>query len=116
MFSDLKIQLDCSANFRRSRGNETLPLPNYVGAIGGQISKFFDLSVRPENLDEIQPFMATQSEVKSKIVLRQVTASTQNLVDLDEVSGRRSHSRIQSEAIALHAFQLEADPVIGRAA
>ena len=56
--------------------------------------------------------MASQAEVNAQIVLGKITAAAKHLAGLHEISGSGLHARVQGEAIALHTFQLEADPVV----
>src|SRR6202795_5251445 len=59
--------------------------------------------------------MFAQPEVNAQIVLRKVTSATQNLAQLQQLSGGGPDARIQSQPIALDAFQLKADPMVLRA-
>ena len=50
----------------------------------------------------------------AKIVLREITAAAEHFAQLHQIAGCDSDACIQSQAIALDSFQLEADPVVLR--
>src|SRR5947207_11402722 len=57
-------------------------LHNRVNTVGGHVLERFDRAVRPANLDGFHFFRRAQAKVEAQIVLREITSSAVDLVEL----------------------------------
>ena len=51
--------------------------------------------------------------MEAEVVLREIAAAANDFAELGQVAGGHANAGVQGEAIAAHAFELKADPVVG---
>src|SRR5580700_7202482 len=101
---------------RRCGTDHARSLPHRVKAVGSEIFQGLLCAIGPENSGCIDPLMVREAAMQAEIALRQVAAAADDFTELRQVAGGNAHAGIESESIAVHAFQLKADPVVERAA
>src|ERR1700688_623147 len=80
--------------------------------VGERIAENFSLSGRPEDFQLAYLRVGSQAKVNSQVILGEIAATAEHFTFLHQVSSKTFDSRVEGQAVALHSFQFEADPVI----
>src|SRR5271168_4396635 len=56
--------------------------------------------------------MAGQAKVDPQVILREIASAAANLVQLHQVAGGGTETRVEGEQVAFCSFKFEADPMI----
>ena len=96
--------------------DNSLPFAHDVKPVGYQSRELLLLAVGPNDFGFIKSLVTAQAEVEAKVALREITSAANQFAELNQISRRRTHARIQRQPIASDPLQLKTDPMIGLAA
>src|SRR5437660_5145611 len=110
-----KAEWDLTGTIRSStyRGRQVFgiadprALHDVVNTVGGHVLERFDCTVGPANLDGFHLFRRAQAKVKAQIVLREITSSAADFIELFDARRANRHARADRRPIALGADELE---------
>src|ERR1700722_17811900 len=80
--------------------------------IDRKVWESLDGPVGPDDLSLVDAVVCSQAEMETQIMLREVTSTAANFIQLHEFASCEPHARVQSEPIRLSAFELKTHPVV----
>ena len=92
--------------------DDALPFFHNDELIGSQVSKRIDLTTRPADRKALYPLIFAQSEMNPQIVLRVITTTAADLIDLSPVLSNALDPRPNAVSIGLNADELDLYPVV----
>src|SRR5260370_32796950 len=97
----------------RQRRRESFGIPDprtlhdRINTVGGHVLERFCRAIRPANLDGFHFFRRAEAKVEAQIVLREITSSAVDFIELFDTCRANRYARADRRAIALVAYELE---------
>src|SRR5882762_8375462 len=82
-------------------------LHNRINTVGGHVLERLDRAGRPANLDGFHFFRRAEAKVEAQIVLREITSSAVDFIELLDACCANRYARADRRAIALRADEFE---------
>src|SRR5712691_2022189 len=104
----------CSTRGRRERcgAADARTFDEGVNGVGSDVFQSFDITAGPANFDGFHFFDGAETEVKTQIVLREITSSATDFAELLYACSTNGYSCADCGAVALCADELEEDAMI----
>src|SRR5215469_14993367 len=96
------------------RRNDSLSFQNCIRPVRWQTFNYFGTPTRPLDLQGVDLVSRAQTEVNAQIILRQVAATTVDLLSLSDPACGQFQPCTDGKTVAPDSLEFKADPVVPR--